>query len=34
MGSVNTPKIVQDSVKEMIGWSTVSIVGAIRKYAL
>lgn len=33
-GSVNTPTIVQNSVKEMVGWSTTSIVGGIRKYAL
>lgn len=33
-GNVNTPTQVQNSVKEMVNWSTSSIVEAIRKYAL
>ena len=33
-GAQRTPKQVQDRVKEMVGWTTSSIVDAIRKYAI
>lgn len=33
-GSQVTPKLVQDAAKEMVGWSTDSIVSAIRKWSL
>ena len=33
-GAERTPTEVQDVAKEMVGWSTSSIVAAIRKYAL
>jgi antiphage defense system Thoeris ThsB-like protein len=33
-GNVNVPKKVQDVAKEIVGWSTNSIVAAIRKYSI
>ena len=33
-GNVNIPKAVQDVAQEIVGWSTSSIVAAIRKYSL
>jgi hypothetical protein len=34
LGNVNIPKAVQESAKEIVGWSTSSIVTAIRKYSI
>ena len=33
-GQQRIPKVVQDAVKEMVGWNTSSIVRAIRKWSL
>lgn len=33
-GQERTPTLVQNVAKEMVGWSTTSIVAAIRKHAL
>ncbi len=33
-GAQVIPKVVQDAAKEMVGWTTESIVEAIRKHAL
>lgn len=33
-GAEVTPKVVKDAAKEMVGWTTDSIVAAVRKHAL
>ncbi len=33
-GAEVTPKVVQDAAKEMVGWTTDSIVAAVRNHAL
>lgn len=33
-GQERTPKVVQDAAKEMVGWTTDSIVAAIRKHSI